>query len=52
MLIDQPQALPLTRREQFDRIFGDDRTGDHDSLVKRGGAFSSTWRSDASAFRL
>jgi hypothetical protein len=31
MLVDKPQAFPLTRREQFDRIFGDDRTGGHDS---------------------
>jgi hypothetical protein len=42
MLVDQAQAFPLARGEQFDRVFGDDRTQGHDALVKRAVGISST----------
>jgi hypothetical protein len=29
VLIDQPEAFPLARRQQFDRIVGDRRSGRH-----------------------
>jgi len=44
MLVYQPQAFPLARRQQLDGIFGGGRTIAHARLIKR-----DIWRSSTFA---